>query len=661
MMLLPVPALANATGTIALLPPASPTDVAVTADGRPRYHLVATIAGLPAPRSLGAFTAYVAWAYTLSLDSAVKLGPVANGRVDLGELDRAQFRVLITAEASPRVGERTGRIVLRGTSPAARLLAHRDLLQPSAPGALRSATTRLKGWPMPPMPEWMPMPPTMSGITPPVRPYLPEASNAPAATPSRVVHLEDGDTLALEAGIVTRTIADHAYTMFAFNGQYPGPLLDVPRGATIVVRFHNALDQPSAVHWHGVRLDNAFDGAVGVTQDAVPAGASFTYRVRFPDAGVYWYHPHVREDVQQNLGLFGDILVRPRTPAYYEPVSREEPLILSDLLVGDDGLIPFGQGVATHALMGRMGNLLLVNGEPRYASSVRPGAVVQYYLTNASNARLYNLSFAGARMKLIAADAGKLEREAWVESLVIGPAQRYVVDVRFPTTGRVLLLNRVQALDHMFGSYTPEVDTLGIIDVSGAPVRVAAFDSLRHNADVSTDIARFRRWFHRPPDHTIVLTLRTRDLPAAIANMLVGINAPIEWNDGMPVMNWASTANQVQWVLRDSATGRENMDIAWRFRAGDVVKLRIVNDPASSHAMDHPIHLHGQRFLVLDRDGVPNDYLGWKDTVVIPAGQTTDLLIDMSNPGRWMLHCHIAEHLGAGMMTAFTVDSATTH
>ena len=124
----------------------------------------------------------------------------------------------------------------------------------------------------------------------------------------------------------------------------------------------------------------------------------------------------------------------------------------------------------------------------------------------------------------------------------------------------------------------------------------------------------------------------------------------------MPMMNWLTTGSEVRWILRDPTTGKENMDIDWHFRQGDVVKLRLFNDPSSSHAMQHPIHLHGQRFLVLSRDGVANTNLVWKDTAIIPAGETVDLLVDMSNPGRWMLHCHVAEHLSAGMMSMFTVS-----
>jgi FtsP/CotA-like multicopper oxidase with cupredoxin domain len=123
----------------------------------------------------------------------------------------------------------------------------------------------------------------------------------------------------------------------------------------------------------------------------------------------------------------------------------------------------------------------------------------------------------------------------------------------------------------------------------------------------------------------------------------------------MPGMNWASTGDQVRWVLRDPATGKENMDIDWSFRRGDVVLLRITNTRQSIHGMQHPIHLHGQRFLVTSVNGVRQTNLAWKDTVLIPVGFTIDLLVDLSNPGTWMLHCHIAEHLSSQMMTSFTV------
>jgi FtsP/CotA-like multicopper oxidase with cupredoxin domain len=89
---------------------------------------------------------------------------------------------------------------------------------------------------------------------------------------------------------------------------------------------------------------------------------------------------------------------------------------------------------------------------------------------------------------------------------------------------------------------------------------------------------------------------------------------------------------------------------------GDVVKIRIFNDPETIHPMNHPFHVHGQRYLVLSLDGVPNENLVWKDTAIVPVGTTMDILIDITNPGEWMMHCHIAEHLHAGMMMSFTVS-----
>ena len=125
----------------------------------------------------------------------------------------------------------------------------------------------------------------------------------------------------------------------------------------------------------------------------------------------------------------------------------------------------------------------------------------------------------------------------------------------------------------------------------------------------------------------------------------------------MPMMNWASTPEQVRWILRDPDSRRENMDIDWDFAVGDIVKIRLTNEREAFHAMQHPVHIHGQRFLVLERNGVPNTNLVWKDTMLLPVGASADILLELSNPGRWMIHCHIAEHLESGMKTVFNVRS----
>ena len=517
-----------------------------------------------------------------------------------------------------------------------------------------------------PMPAGMKMMPGLVGLVPPGETFLPGAgkrlSSLPEAVAAKVTPLKSGDTLDLTAGLVRRTIKGQTFAMYAFNGQVPGPLIRVPQNAIITVRFHNRIDLPSSVHWHGVRLDNASDGAVGVTQDPVAPGGDFTYTVHFPDAGIYWYHPHVREDIEQSMGLFGNMLVDAPGGDYYSPANQEQVLMLSDLLMQGDTLIPFGKDLIDFALMGRVGNVLLVNGEPHYHLNVHRGEVVRFFLTNVSNSRTWNVSFGGAPIKVLASDVSRFEYEEMVPSVVLAPAERYVVEVRFEKPGRFAMVNAVQAINHYRGEFEPEVDTLGTITVdstAATPDYAAQFATLRSYDSVTADIDRYRKYFGKAPDKSITLTVRTSGLPLATVQFMTidtAYFAPVEWVDGMPDMNWLSTSGQVQWILRDNATGKENGDIDWHVKRGSVVKLRIFNDPTSFHPMQHPIHLHGQRMLVVSRDGVPTQNLVWKDTALIPVGSTVDLLIDASNPGDWMLHCHIAEHLGAGMMMVVHVE-----
>jgi FtsP/CotA-like multicopper oxidase with cupredoxin domain len=150
-----------------------------------------------------------------------------------------------------------------------------------------------------------------------------------------------------------------------------------------------------------------------------------------------------------------------------------------------------------------------------------------------------------------------------------------------------------------------------------------------------------------------------RDLPfplVPLLNLESVYRPPVEWSGTMPEMDWLATGREIRWKLVEPATGRENMEIDWRFRVGDVVRLRITNDRDVLHAMQHPIHIHGQRFLVLSVNGVPSENLAWKDTFLVPTGATAELLVELSNPGAWMLHCHISEHLETGMMMVFTVE-----
>jgi suppressor of ftsI len=524
-------------------------------------------------------------------------------------------------------------------------------------------------WRMPPLRRPMPMMlPMLMGSVPDLTPFLPGSDLDPTTIPEAVfreiVEMADGDTLRLEAGFVRRQVGARTFTMYGFNGQYPGPMIRVPQGAEIVVLFKNSIDLPTAVHWHGVRIDNRYDGVPGVTQDPVEPGESFMYRIFFRDAGLYWYHPHHREDIQQEMGLYGNMVVDSPDPDYLGPVNGEDFLMLDDLLIDEGGLFPFGREAAAQTLMGRFGNQFLVNGEPRWEATVRRGEVRRLYLTNVANTRTFNVVIDGARSKLVGADIGKFERERFVENVVLAPAQRYLVDVRYDTPGTYAVTNSIQAIDHFNAEYYPEVDTLGVVTVLDEAVAEdhgGSFDTLRENADVIAEIDRYRAEFARAPDHELELTVRVNGLPSAMVAVMALDTLffpPVEWNDAMPMMNYLSTSRNLTWVLRDTQTGKENRDIDWTFTEGDVAKIRIHNLRRSFHPMQHPIHLHGQRFLVVARDGVAEENLAWKDTVVIPVGAAFDILLEASNPGRWMAHCHIAEHLEAGMGMVFTVMEA---
>ena len=682
LFLAPRPGLDGLSGHLELRPPHSPFGVAVNAAGNHLYEGILTLDGLPDPATLGDYDHIVAWLATPLFDTVINLGPVANGTRGIGEIDLNKFMILVTAEARPDAAEWEGRLLLRASSPSSRMsppdmqefiLGATGTAQPTHQHGAMDAAQVNGTWPHPPMMPGLTMFPALMALAPPTAtPFLPGAGIDPAtlplARPRDVLQLADGDEITLEAALVRRRIHSRDHVMYGFNGQYPGPLLHVPEAATVTVHFTNSIAWPTTIHWHGLRLDNASDGVPGITQDPVQPGETFRYEVHFKDPGVYWYHPHHREDVLKDLGLYGNMLVESRHPDYYGPADREEFLMVDDFLMAGDDPMPFGEERSTHAFMGRFGDLMLVNGEPEYELDVAAGEVVRLYLTNVSNTRTFNLSFVGGapRMKVIGTDVGAFEREEWIESIVLSPAERYIVHVRFDEPGDALLLNRVQGIDHLGGAFFAETDTLGVVHVAGTPdsrptPAALAFDTLRTNLHAAREIALYREHFDDPVDHELTFTLETSGIPFIVDRLMRFDSAyfhPVEWSGTMPMMNWNSTSQEVRWIIREPATGRENMDIAWAFEVGDVVKIRLHNERRSFHAMQHPFHIHGQRFLVLERNGVPNENLAWKDTVLLPAGTTTDILLEITNPGRWMAHCHISEHLESGMRMLFEVGGS---
>jgi FtsP/CotA-like multicopper oxidase with cupredoxin domain len=574
--------------------------------------------------------------------------------------------------------------------------------------------------------------------------YPTALEGAEDATATTTVEIPDGGTTELEIAPVAKELKGNRVRMLAYNGSVPGPTLQVREGSEVTVDVTNRGDLDATVHWHGLRLDNRYDGT-HETQAPMPVGGTFSYRLTFPDPGLYWYHPHIRQDYGQELGLYGNILVEPADPDYWPPVHRQLLLTLDDVLLEDGQIAAFSRSETTFAAMGRFGNVMLVAGETDLALDARVGEVVRLYLTNTANTRVFNVAMPGAELKLVGGDSGRCEREELVESVVLAPSERAVVDVHFPHAGEL-------TLEHRTPETTYRLATIVVGDDPAEPLP-ARFDALRRNAEWAEWRAKLDELVAAPPDKALALvaemnlqapegpvvyacpmhpevtgaegdrcpkcgmkllavaasfvcpmhpevTSATADrcpkcgmklVPAAMAgagdargdahegdhehhdaadtadqhhghdqhdaHAAHGESGDgIEWEDDMVDVNRITTSANTHWNLIDRETGAANHAIDWRFRVGDQVKLRLVNEMDSDHPMHHPFHIHGAgRFIVLARDGEPEPNLVWKDTVLVRTGETVDVLLDVTNAGTWMAHCHIAEHHESGMMFSFEV------
>jgi FtsP/CotA-like multicopper oxidase with cupredoxin domain len=545
----------------------------------------------------------------------------------------------------------------------------------------------------------------------------------PAARATELVEVADGDAFDLRIAPVVKQIGDSMVRMLAYNGSIPGPTLKVREGSEITVNIENQGDLEATVHWHGLRLENRYDGT-HETQRPIGVGERFSARVTFPDPGVYWYHPHIRTDYGQEMGLYGNVLVKPADPHYWPPAHREVLLTLDDILLEDGKIAPFRRAEATHSAMGRFGDVLLVSGETNLRLSAQLDEVVRFSLTNTANTRVFRVVLPGARLKLVGGDSGRVEREEFVEDVVLGPSERVVLDVLFDRPGEL-------TLEH----HTPErVYRLASIDVSegqAMPSLPERFEVLRTNAEMAAERERITAYLEAAPDKTLAFLAEMdmgepegdepvtyacpmhpevvseepghcpkcgmKLLPSQLVAQAEGGGheghshshemhqnggdddhavrqeggdhggeshdhasaGGIEWEDDMVDVNRMTTPSNMRWKVVDRDTGAENAAIEWRLRVGDQIKIRLLNEMAGDHPMHHPFHVHGAgRFLILSRDGVTEPNLVWKDTVLVRTGETVDILLDVSNVGRWMAHCHIAEHHESGMMFSFDVAPA---
>src|SRR4051794_12708278 len=317
----------------------------------------------------------------------------------------------------------------------------------------------------------------------------------PEAGRPEVIELADGDEFDLRIAPVAKRIGNSTVRMLGYNGSIPGPTLRVKEGSEIVVHAENKGDVEATVHWHGLRLENQYDGTYQ-TQHPRAVGESFPARVSFPDPGIYWSPPHIREDYGQEMGLYGNCLVEPADPDYWPAAHRELTVTLDDILMEDGKVAPFSQAETTYAAMGRFGDVLLINGETELSLSAQLGEVVRFYLTNTANTRVFKVALPGARMKLVGGDSGHVEHEQFVDDVILAPSERVVVDVLFDQPGDLNLEHR-----------TPDrVYPLASIEVGedrAKPSLEEQFEVLRTNEDMSAVRASIAPYLKCEPDKTL--------------------------------------------------------------------------------------------------------------------------------------------------------------
>ncbi|WP_050602612.1 multicopper oxidase family protein [Ruegeria sp. 6PALISEP08] len=428
----------------------------------------------------------------------------------------------------------------------------------------------------------------------------------------------------LEARETKQLVAPDGFpetTVWSFNGSVPGATIRVGQGARVQRRLVNQLPQPTSVHWHGIRIDNAMDGVPGLTQGAVETGSSFDYDFVARDAGTYWYHAHNRSMEQVARGLYGPLIVE---EARAPDIDQDLILMLDDWRldpetaeITDD----FDNGHdLSHA--GRLGNLVTVNGSFDPAFSVQRHDRLRLRLINASNARIYDLKLDGLSGWIVALDGMPLETPFELSgSFPLAPAQRADLIVDVITEGDTASLVSIER-DGAFG--------LTRFDVAGNAAKV-------QRQGVST----------LPPNPLPEI----KNLESTPLHKMVLQGGAMRWLESARIGETELSGRELAqlgrfWALNGYAERPD--DPFLKAEIGSPHRVEFVNETAFPHAM----HLHGHHFRLILDDGS----LGpWRDTVLVGRGQTRQIALIADNPGDWLLHCHMLGHAASGMMSWFRV------
>ena len=400
-----------------------------------------------------------------------------------------------------------------------------------------------------------------------------------------------------------------------YGDSVPGPLIEANVGDTVVAHFQNDLDEGLTIHWHGIRLDSDMDGGAMQMMDPVPAGGSYDYTFTVPDAGFYWYHPHLDGASLIERGLYGPMIIH--APDEVQ-ADCDLPLMLDDILLDEDTQQVAPPDTSMMQLMGRLGNLLLVNGRSDRRVGITAGQTVLLRLVNPSNARFWDVYVEGQQLEVVATDDGWHPEPYAADHVELTPGERYTV--KFTATGNpgdeVRLMNKRFQL-HADDADMIESDPLGNDD---HPAMTFVFE-----------------------DGTVEGTPWVQ--PAV---------DPRPWTGPTDTLghHWQLQENMEGGTV--SVDGEAWPDVPLITVTGNIDTTFEVENLSEMH---HPWHIHGNNYQVVAIDGVPPETpQGWKDTFDIPPYTTVTLVSDLSNPGDWMYHCHILEHAEGGMMGEMVVE-----
>ncbi len=478
-----------------------------------------------------------------------------------------------------------------------------------------------------------------------------DIENLPEAKKSEIIVLKDWDTYEMVASAVKQEVGNRTIKRLAYNGMIPWPLLQVEKWAKIKLKLTNKLGFETTLHSHWLRLDDSkFDwlpSTMWGEQKPMKDWESFIYELNFPDTWVFWYHPHMREDYTQEMWLYGNFSVIEEN--YWISVDKEEFMILDDFSEDD----VFYKWKVNKTLMGRFGNIMMINNEQNYELKVKTWESIRMFITNVANTRTFDFEIENENwkiqdLKLVWWDIGRIEKEVIIKNQIISPAERYIIETVFNKSWNYIIKSKDRILWKIVVFWEKTNNNLW---------------KLRKNSSNYKNIRdNLGKFLSKKTDKKLRLTIWMQGMQGWMwgmrwMKMWEGEDIDgIEWEDNIAKMNRMSSDKMMEWKLIDEETKKENMDIKWKFKKGDFVKVEIFNDPKSMHPMQHPVHFHGQRFIVLTRDWKIEDNLQWKDTTLVKNWEKIEILIEMTNVWLWMSHCHIAEHLQSGMMMNFRVE-----